>query len=110
MEKGKRKNHTSNIPVWGKGWGDSGHIELPLKTFQCQGIGEKKVKKVRRCRGVKPEHTWKLLCPSISIRLCQAYRLHQGTHWGGAEAQRGIMKVIPVCQRDSLQEDGWEGQ
>lgn len=29
---------------------------------------------------------------------------------GGAGAQRGVMKVIPVCQRDILQEDGWEGQ
>lgn len=49
--------------------------------------------------------------PSIYLhRLCQEHRLHQGTHWGGAEAQGGIMKVIPVCQRDSLQEDGWEGQ
>lgn len=25
-------------------------------------------------------------------------------------AQRGIMKDIPVCQRERLQVDGWEGR
>lgn len=71
-------------------------------------VGERK--RVTWDRGAKWEHTWKLLLPPIHTRLCQEHRLHQRTYWGGTGAQRGIMKVIPVCQRDSLQEDGWEGQ
>lgn len=84
----------------------SSHSRLSRATHL--GIGEKKCN--MRRRGAKPEHTWKLLLSPIHTRLCQAHRLHQGTYQGGAGAQRGIMKVIPVCQRDSLQEDGWEGQ
>jgi len=29
---------------------------------------------------------------------------------GWSRGSERITKVIPVCQRDSLQEDGWEGQ